>query len=302
MSEVIDLSPVRTFLREFQDRATAQLEQLDGEVRFARDPWTQGQDNHGETRVLEGGAVFEKAGVNFSDIRGPALASAATDRHLHLVGLPFAAAGVSIVCHPRNPYAPTAHCNVRVFLAGEEHWWFGGGFDLTPYYGFDEDARHWHRCARQACAPYGEEVYGRYKRACDEYFFLPHRGETRGIGGLFFDDVNEWGFARTHAFIQDVAAQFLRAYTDIVKRRADLPYGDRERAFQQYRRGRYVEFNLLYDRGTLFGLQNSRRTESILMSLPPVCTWRYEYRADPGSPEAELTERFLGARDWLSEP
>ena len=305
MSGTADPAAARAFLQEFQERATAALERFEERARFRRDPWERAGVGRGETRVLEGGAVFEKAGANFSDARGDRLPPAATARRPELAGREFAALGVSIVCHPRNPYAPTAHCNLRFFTAAaaggeeeEEVWWFGGGFDLTPCYGFAEDARRWHAGARAACAPFGAEVYARCKAACDEYFFLPHRGETRGVGGLFFDDLNEWGFARTLEFARAVGAEFLAAYGEIVERRRDMPYGARERAWQKHRRGRYAEFNLLHDRGTRFGLQHGGRAESILMSLPPECGWDYEARPEPGSPEAALAEEFLGARDW----
>ena len=303
MNDLPDPRSVCAFLEKFQQEATEALERLEPEAGFRRDPWDHPDGSRGETRVLEGGETFEKAGVNFSDVSGTALPGAATERHPELAGQPFAAMGVSIVAHPRNPYVPTAHCNVRFFSArtadGVDRWWFGGGFDLTPYYGFEEDARHWHAMARAACASFGDEVYPSFKQWCDRYFYLPHRDETRGIGGLFFDDLNEWGFEKTFGFMRAVAEHFLKGYLPIVERRREMPWGERERAFQKYRRGRYAEFNLLYDRGTLFGLQNSRRAESILMSLPPDCGWIYDYRPEPGSPESELTERFLGARDWV---
>lgn len=302
MSDAPDPKPVRVFLEKFQQDATGAFERLEPTARFRRDPWDHSDGSRGDTRVLEGGEAFEKAGVNFSDVAGTALPEAATERHPELAGQPFAAMGVSIVAHPWNPYVPTVHCNVRFFSArapdGTDRWWFGGGFDLTPYYGFEEDARHWHAMARDACAPFGDEVYPKFKQWCDRYFYLPHRDETRGVGGLFFDDLNEWGFEKAFAFMRAVAEHFLKGYLPIVERRRGTPWGERERAFQKYRRGRYAEFNLLYDRGTLFGLQNSRRAESILMSLPPDCGWIYDYQPEPGSPEAELTERFLGARDW----
>lgn len=305
MSDAPDPKSVRAFLKKFQQDATRgfeALEMMGSMAKFRKDPWDHRDGSRGNTRVLERGLIFEKAGVNFSDVAGKALPEAATERHPELTGQPFTAMGVSIVVHPVNPYVPTAHCNVRFFSArtpdGTDRWWFGGGFDLTPYYGFQEDARHWHAMARDACAPFGDEAYPKFKEWCDRYFYLPHRDETRGIGGLFFDDLNEWGFERTFAFMQAVANHFLMGYLPIVERRRETPWGERERAFQKYRRGRYAEFNLLYDRGTLFGLQNSRRTESILMSLPPDCGWIYDYQPEPGSPESELTERFLGARDW----
>jgi coproporphyrinogen III oxidase len=248
------------------------------------------------------GAVLEQAGVGFSNVFGPGLPPSATVNRPDLAGRGFEALGVSLVFHPKNPYAPTCHMNVRFFIAekeGEEPvWWFGGGFDLTPYYGFEEDAVHWHSAAREACAPFGPEVYPHYKKWCDEYFFLRHRGEPRGIGGLFFDDLNGWGFERSFAFLRSVGDHFLPAYLPILRRRRDTPYGERERDFQLYRRGRYVEFNLVYDRGTLFGLQSGGRTESILMSLPPLVRWRYNWHPEPGTPEARLYEEFLRPRDW----
>ena len=303
MNDAPDPKPVRAFLREFQQNTTKVFEILEPIAKFRKDSWDDPGRSRGKTRVMEGGMTFERAGVNFSDVVGKALPEVATERHPELAGQPFAATGVSIVVHPVNPYVPTAHCNVRFFSArapdGTDQWWFGGGFDLTPYYGFEEDARHWHAMARDACAPFGDEVYPKFKQWCDRYFYLPHRDETRGIGGLFFDDLNEWGFEKTFEFMRSVAQHFLEGYLPIVERRYETPWGERERAFQKYRRGRYAEFNLLYDRGTLFGLQNSRRAESILMSLPPDCGWIYDYQPEPGSPEAELTERFLGARDWV---
>jgi coproporphyrinogen III oxidase len=247
--------------------------------------------------------VFEKAGINFSHVFGEALPASATAQRPELAGRGFQAMGVSLVIHPRNPYVPTSHANVRFFIAekagADPVWWFGGGFDLTPYYGFEEDARHWHRVASDACRPFGDEVYPRFKRWCDEYFHLRHRDEPRGVGGLFFDDLNEWGFERCFAFMRSVGDHYLPAYTPIVARRRDQAYGARERDFQAYRRGRYVEFNLVYDRGTLFGLQSGGRTESILMSLPPVVRWRYDWRPEPGTPEARLYTDFLRPREWL---
>jgi coproporphyrinogen III oxidase len=253
--------------------------------------------------VIGGGAVFEKGGVNFSHVKGSALPASATAHRPELAGRAFEAMGVSLVIHPHNPYVPTSHANVRFFIAekpGEAPvWWFGGGYDLTPYYGFDEDCIHWHQTARDACAPFGEDVYPRYKRWCDDYFFLKHRNEPRGIGGLFFDDLNEGGFERCFGFLQAVGNSYVDAYRPIVARRKRLPYGERERDFQLHRRGRYVEFNLVYDRGTLFGLQTGGRTESILMSLPPEVRWGYNWQPEPGSPEAGLTEKYLKPREWV---
>jgi coproporphyrinogen III oxidase len=255
--------------------------------------------------VLSEEAVFEQAGVGFSHVHGPGLPPSATAQRPELAGRSFEALGVSLVFHPRNPYVPTTHMNVRFFLAekpeAEPVWWFGGGFDLTPYYGFEEDAVHWHRTAQAACEPFGAEVYPRFKTWCDEYFYLKHRGEPRGIGGIFFDDLNERGFEESFALQRSVGDHLLPAYLPILRRRKDTPYGERERDFQLYRRGRYVEFNLVWDRGTLFGLQSGGRTESILMSLPPLVRWRYNWNPEPGSPEARLYEEFLRPRDWTEE-
>ncbi|MFA7387623.1 MAG: oxygen-dependent coproporphyrinogen oxidase [Thiohalobacteraceae bacterium] len=300
----IDVSAVEQYLLELQDRICGQLTALDGSD-FRDDAWERPGGGGGCSRVLEDGALFEKAGINFSKVHGAGLPPSATAHRPELAGRDFLALGVSLVIHPRNPYVPTSHANVRCFVArkpgAEPVWWFGGGFDLTPYYGFAQDAVHWHATARTACEPFGEDVYPRYKRWCDEYFFLKHRNEPRGIGGLFFDDLNSWGFDRSFAFMRSVGDHYLPAYMPIVQRRSDHPYGDRERDFQLYRRGRYVEFNLVYDRGTLFGLQSGGRTESILMSLPPEVRWRYDWQPEPGSPEAELYEKFLQPRDWLRE-
>jgi coproporphyrinogen III oxidase len=255
--------------------------------------------------VLTDGAVFEQAGVNFSHVFGSGLPASATAHRPELAGRTFEAMGVSLVIHPKNPYAPTSHANVRFFIAKKEGedpiWWFGGGFDLTPYYPFAEDVLHWHTVSKAACDPFGDDVYDRYKKWCDEYFFLKHRNETRGVGGLFFDDLNEWGFERCFEFIQSVGDHYLEAYRPIVAKRKDMPFGERERDFQLYRRGRYVEYNLVYDRGTLFGLQSGGRTESILMSLPPLVKWRYDWKPEAGSPEAKLYEGFLHPRNWLEE-
>ncbi|MFL6264183.1 MAG: oxygen-dependent coproporphyrinogen oxidase [Thermoanaerobaculia bacterium] len=302
MSPPADLAAVRAYLLDLQDRICAAVEAEDGITRFAEDSWERPEGGGGRSRVLSEGAVFEQAGVGFSHVFGPGLPPSATAQRPDLAGRSFEALGVSLVFHPRNPYAPTTHMNVRFFLAEKEGadpvWWFGGGFDLTPYYGFEEDAVHFHRTARAACEPFGPEVYPRYKRWCDEYFFLRHRGEPRGIGGLFFDDLHEWGFDRCCEFQRAVGDHLLPAYLPILRRRKDTPYGERERDFQLYRRGRYVEFNLVWDRGTLFGLQSGGRTESILMSLPPLVRWRYGWTPEPGTPEARLYEDFLRPRDW----
>lgn len=298
-----DISAVRQYLLELQDTICHALETSDGSGRFREDAWDRAEGGGGRSRVLEDGAVFEKAGINFSHVHGAGLPPSASAHRPQLAGRHFQALGVSLVVHPRNPYVPTSHANVRFFIAEKEGaepvWWFGGGFDLTPYYGFREDAVHWHRMARQACEPFGPDVYGRFKRWCDEYFFLKHRNEARGIGGLFFDDLNEWGFERCFEFMRSIGDHYLRAYQPVVERRKHIEYGEREREFQLYRRGRYVEFNLVYDRGTLFGLQSGGRTESILMSLPPLVRWRYDWQPAPGSPEAELYDLYLRPRDWL---
>jgi coproporphyrinogen III oxidase len=297
-----DTAAVVAYLRELQERITTAMTQLDGGSSFHREAWQRPEGGGGESRVLRDGRVLEQAGINFSDVSGAKLPPSATARRPELAGQPFRATGLSLVIHPANPYVPTSHANVRFFTVGEPAtaWWFGGGFDLTPYYGFEEDARHWHRTARAACAPWGDDVYPRFKRWCDEYFFIRHRNEPRGIGGLFFDDLNAWDFARSFAFMRSVGDAWLPAYLPIVERRKDLTWGERERQFQLYRRGRYVEFNLVYDRGTLFGLQSAGRTESILMSLPPLVRWEYGWQAPPGSPEARLLTEFLCERDWLA--
>jgi coproporphyrinogen III oxidase len=299
-----DPDAVERYLRDLQDRLCAAIAAEDGGT-FRTDRWERLEGGGGRTRVLADGAVIEQGGIAFSHVHGRALPPAATARRPQLAGRGFRAMGVSLVLHPRNPYAPTAHCNVRFLVAEAPSqpaiWWFGGGFDLTPTYGFVEDAVHWHRTARDACAGFGADVHPRLKRWCDEYFVLPHRGEPRGVGGLFFDDWSDGGFATAFALARSVGDHFLPAYLPILRRRRDTPYGDRERDFQLYRRGRYVEFNLLYDRGTLFGLQSGGRAESILMSLPPLARWRYGWSPEPGTPEARLYEEFLRPRDWAGE-
>ena len=294
---------VRAYFLKLQDRICSGLEDEDVGVRFHRDPWDRGEAGGGITRVLLEGQVFEQAGAGFSHVSGASLPASSTARRLELAGRAFEAMGVSIVVHPRNPHVPTSHMNVRFVVAkgtGEEPpvWWFGGGFDLTPYYGYREDCEHWHRTAREACAPFGHDVYPRLKTECDAYFFLKHRNEPRGIGGLFFDDLDTWGFERSFDFVRRVGSAYLDAYVPIVRRRRDTPYGEREREFQLYRRGRYVEFNLLYDRGTVFGLQSGGRTESILISLPPRACWSYDWKPEPGTREAELYADYLKPRDW----
>ena len=299
---------VKKYLLGLQDNICSSLEAEDGSGRFREDLWQRETGGGGRTRVLEQGDVFEQAGVNFSHVFGKRLPPSATAARPELEGRDFQALGISLVIHPHNPYVPTSHANVRFFIASKPDaqkdkdapiWWFGGGYDLTPYYPNMEDVIHWHRAANETCQPFGDDVYPRYKQGCDDYFYLKHRNETRGVGGLFFDDLNEWGFERSFDFMQAVGNSYLPAYLPIVKRRKRMAYGDRERAFQLYRRGRYVEFNLVYDRGTLFGLQSGGRTESILMSLPPVVNWRYNYQPEPGSAEAEL-EQYLKPRDWLA--
>jgi coproporphyrinogen III oxidase len=293
---------VRTYLLDLQDRICAALEKEDGAATFNEDSWAREEGGGGRSRVLTKGAVFEKAGINFSDVQGNKLPASATASRPQLAGASFRAMGVSLVIHPHNPNVPTTHMNVRFFYAepedGEPIWWFGGGFDLTPYYGQRKDAIHWHQTARAACEPFGEALYPKFKKVCDEYFYLPHREEPRGIGGIFFDDYSEGGFEQAFAFMQSVGDHFVPAYQPIVARRKDESFTDRQRQFQLYRRGRYVEFNLVYDRGTLFGLQSKGRTESILMSLPPLVRWDYDWHPEPDSAEAELYEIFLKPQDW----
>jgi coproporphyrinogen III oxidase len=301
MPDQPDLAAIKARFLHLQDAIVGALEAEDGGGRFREDRWNRAEGGGGITRIMADGVVFEKAGVNFSHVQGPRLPPAATAHRPELAGLPWEALGISVVTHPRNPYVPTSHANVRFFSAGST-WWFGGGFDLTPYYGFAEDAVHWNRTARAAVAPFGEALYPRFKRACDEYFFLKHRGEARGIGGLFFDDFNELGFDRSWALTRAVAEAYVQAYRPIVARRRAQAFGERERNFQLVRRGRYAEFNLVWDRGTLFGLQSGGRTESILMSLPPLVRWDYAWPAEPGSPEARLPEDFLCPRDWADAP
>ena len=294
---------VKQYLTHLQDSICEALEQEDETGLFREDAWQREEGGGGRSRVMAEGAIFESAGINFSHVHGAGLPASATAHRPELAGRSFQALGVSLVIHPLNPYIPTSHANVRFFIAEKEGaepvWWFGGGFDLTPYYAFEQDVVHWHTIAKQACEPFGVDVHQRYKRWCDEYFFLKHRNEPRGVGGLFFDDLNEWEFEKCFAFMQSVGDHYLGAYQPIVNRRKDTPYGERERDFQLYRRGRYVEFNLVYDRGTLFGLQTGGRTESILMSMPPLVKWRYNWQPGAGTPEAELYERFLVPKNWV---
>jgi coproporphyrinogen III oxidase len=297
------VASVRAYCLELQDRICSALEAEESGSRFHRDAWNRGEGGGGITRVLLDGQVFEQAGVGFSHVEGTALPPSSTARRPELAGRAFSAMGVSAVVHPRNPHVPTSHMNVRFLVANDAGgqppvWWFGGGFDLTPYYGYHEDCVAWHRTARAACAPFGAEVYPRLKAECDAYFFLKHRNEPRGIGGLFFDDLDLWGFKGSFDFVRRVGGAYLDAYVPIVRRRRETSYGEREREFQLYRRGRYVEFNLIHDRGTVFGLQSGGRTESILMSLPPRVRWRYDWNPEPGTREAELYEDYLRPREW----
>ncbi len=297
----MDVSPVHDYFAGLQSRIVAALEKLDRP--FKRDPWQRPEGGGGLTCIVESGELFERGGVSLSRVQGPALPASASALRPQLAGRAYDAMGVSLVLHPRNPYCPTVHLNVRFFSTKEENpvWWFGGGMDLTPYYGFEDDARHFHATCKQALAPSGAEYYPKFKRWCDEYFRLKHRGEPRGIGGIFFDDFAERDFDFSFSLARSVGDHFLDAYVPILERRKDLPFGDRERDFQSYRRGRYVEFNLVYDRGTLFGLQSGGRTESILMSLPPRAEWRYDWKPEPGSQEEKLYTDFLRPRDWARD-
>jgi len=298
----METAPIRPWFTGLQDRIVAALEAFDG-GSFRRDEWQRPQGGGGISRLIEEGAFFERGGVNFSHVTGDAMPASATAHRPELQGRRWEATGVSLVLHPRNPYCPTSHMNVRFFVAtkdgAEPVWWFGGGMDLTPYYGYAEDAQHFHRSCRDALAPFGADLHARYKKWCDEYFFLKHRNEPRGIGGIFFDDLNEGGFERCFALVQSVGDHFSGAYLPLCERHRDQSYGERERDFQAYRRGRYVEFNLVWDRGTLFGLQSGGRTESILMSMPPIAKWRYDWQPEAGSAEAKLYTDFLPPRDWL---
>ncbi|WGW01822.1 oxygen-dependent coproporphyrinogen oxidase [Vibrio sp. YMD68] len=302
----IDKHKVKQFLLSLQDNICSALERADGTAKFEHDDWEKGPSERlaggGRTRVMRNGHVFEQGGVNFSHVLGEQMPASATAHRPELAGRKFEAMGVSLVMHPNNPYIPTSHANVRFFIAEKEGeapiWWFGGGFDLTPFYPFEEDCQHWHNVAKDICEPFGAQVYAEHKAWCDKYFFLPHRKETRGVGGLFFDDLNQWGFDQCFSYMQAVGEGFTDAYLPIVERRKETPFGEREREFQLYRRGRYVEFNLVYDRGTLFGLQSGGRTESILMSMPPLARWEYAYQVESDSPEAALYDHYLKPRDW----
>lgn len=301
-----ELDQVKDYLQSLQNRIVAELEQLDGTGVFRRDAWDRAEGGGGISCILSDGAIFEQAGVGFSHVFGDELPPSASEARPELAGQGFQAIGVSLVIHPCNPYVPTAHANFRYFSTGDSSdgastWWFGGGFDLTPYYAFAEDVVHWHQVAKSACDPFGDDLYARYKKSCDEYFFLKHRNETRGVGGLFFDDLNELGFEKSFGFLQSVGDSFMSAYRPIVLNRKNHRHGKRQREFQLYRRGRYVEFNLMYDRGTIFGLQSGGRTESILMSLPPRVRWEYDWQPEPGSAEERLYTDYLRPRDWLAE-
>lgn len=304
---VLDTAAVLQYFTQLQDNICRQLEELEPSAKFREDAWQHPHSGSGNTRVLEQGELFEKGGVNFSHVYGAKLPASASAHRKHIAGKPFEATGVSVVLHPLNPYVPCCHLNVRFFVAhvdahqqdNEPLWWFGGGYDLTPYYGFVEDCVHWHQTAKRACEPFGTQQYPRFKEWCDRYFHLKHRGESRGIGGLFFDDYTQGGFAQAFAFVQSIGDSFIEAYRPIVQRRRDMPYGEQQRMFQGHRRGRYVEFNLVYDRGTLFGLESAGRTESILMSMPPLARWQYRWQAQPGSAEHKFVEEYLTPRDWL---
>ena len=302
MSEV-SLQAVKDYLLGLQDRICEELAEEDGSATFREESWDREQEGGGRSRVLENGAVIEKGGVNFSHVFGSQLPPSATAARPELAGRSFQAMGVSLVIHPKNPYVPTSHANVRFFVAEKDGeapvWWFGGGFDLTPFYGFEEDVVHWHQTAKTACDPFGEGLYAEFKRWCDDYFHIKHRDEPRGVGGLFFDDLNRFDFETSFALMRSVGDAYIPAYRPIVARRKDHEYGDRERQFQLYRRGRYVEFNLVYDRGTLFGLQSRGRAESILVSMPPSVQWRYNWHPEPDSAESELYRKFLIHREWL---
>ena len=300
---MMDIEPIKLYLLQLQQRITDALLRIDDKLELVEDEWHREEGGGGRSRVLRNGRVFERGGINFSHVHGASLPPSATASRPGLAGRSFQALGDSLVIHPLNPFVPTTHMNIRFFVAekagAQPVWWFGGGFDLTPYYGFEDDARHWHKTASAACEKFGTDVYARYKRWCDDYFYIRHRQEPRGIGGLFFDDLNEWGYEKCFEFVQSVGDHFLPAYVPIVERRKDTPYTDQQREFQLYRRGRYVEFNLVYDRGTLFGLQSEGRAESILMSLPPLVRWEYNWHPEPGTPEAELYEKFLKPKDWI---
>ncbi len=293
---------IKSYLLQLQNSICASLEEIDGQSQFFEESWERSGGGGGITRVLSNSRLFAKAGVNFSHVSGEQLPASASAHRPELAGRHFTALGVSLVIHPENPYIPTSHANVRFFIAEKEGadpvWWFGGGFDLTPYYGFVDDCQHWHQTAYDACHPFGSSIYPKFKKWCDNYFFIKHRNEARGIGGLFFDDYNEISFDHSFSLMQSIGDHYIEAYAPIVSRRKSYPFGEREKAFQNYRRGRYVEFNLVYDRGTLFGLQSGGRIESILISLPPLVSWQYNWQPIPGTKEAELYEKYLKPIDW----
>jgi coproporphyrinogen III oxidase len=299
----VNINVVIEFLKSLQDQICASLEAADGSGKFIEDNWVREEGGGGRTRVLTNGSVIEQGGVNFSVVSGDKLPPSATAHRPELAGRKWQACGVSLVIHPKNPFIPTSHANVRFFIAEKEGeapvWWFGGGFDLTPFYPFKEDVVHWHQTAKNICDPFGDDVYPKYKKWCDEYFYLKHRNEARGVGGLFFDDLNKWDFTQCFDFMKAIGAGFIDAYVPLIEKRKDTPYDENNRQFQLYRRGRYVEFNLVFDRGTLFGLQSGGRTESILMSMPPLVRWEYNFQADPDSPEAALLP-YLVPQDWLN--
>ena len=302
MSTSPDIQAVKAFLLQLQDNICAGLATADGSGQFMEDSWDRAEGGGGRSRVMRNGSVIEQGGVNFSHVYGDAMPASATAHRPELAGRSFEAMGVSLVIHPHNPHLPTSHANVRFFIAEKEGadpvWWFGGGFDLTPFYPVEADCQHWHQVSHDLCAPFGDNVYPEYKKWCDDYFYLKHRDETRGVGGLFFDDLNQWPFERCFEFMQAVGNGYLDGYLPIIERRKDTPYTEQERQFQLYRRGRYVEFNLVYDRGTLFGLQTGGRTESILMSMPPLARWEYDWQPEPGTKEAQLND-FLVPRVWV---
>lgn len=298
-----DKNAVKAYLLQLQENICRDLSAADGQGTFAEDSWVREEGGGGRSRVMVNGDVIEKGGVNFSHVTGEQMPASATAHRPELAGRKFEAMGVSLVIHPHNPYVPTSHANVRFFIAEKEGaepvWWFGGGYDLTPYYGNDDDCKHWHQTAKNACQPFGEDVYPKYKKWCDDYFYLKHRNEPRGIGGLFFDDLNTPNFEQAFAFMQAVGNSYTQAYCPIIEKRKNTEFGERERDFQLYRRGRYVEFNLVFDRGTLFGLQTGGRTESILMSLPPLVRWEYNWHPKPNTPEAQLYDHYLQPQEWL---
>jgi len=302
-TETVDKAAVKAYLLDLQNRICAELETVDGTGKFVEDSWARKEGGGGRSRVMTNGTVVEKGGVNFSHVSGAQLPGSATAVRPELAGRSFEAMGVSLVIHPENPNIPTSHANVRFFIAEKEGedpvWWFGGGYDLTPYYGNEEDCIHWHQTAKDACAPFGDDIYTRFKKWCDDYFYLKHRDEARGVGGLFFDDLNEMGFEKSFALMRSVGDSYTKAYAPIVERRKNDSWTEQQRNFQLYRRGRYVEFNLVYDRGTLFGLQTGGRTESILMSLPPLVRWEYDWKPEDGSVESELYEKYLPHRAWV---